>query len=77
MAGFRFPVGERDFFLFHSIQTGSGAHQNPIKWVPEGLFPGVKRPVLEDDHSPPSSAKVKNVELNLYSPTGLHGAALN
>jgi hypothetical protein len=26
-----------------------------------GLFPGVKSPERETDHSPPSSAKVKNV----------------
>jgi hypothetical protein len=27
----------------------------------EGPFPGVKRPVLEADRSPPSSTEVKNV----------------
>jgi hypothetical protein len=26
MAGFRFPVGTRDFCLFHSVQTGSEAY---------------------------------------------------
>jgi len=31
----------------------------PIQWV-RLLFPGVKRPEREADHSPPSSTKVKN-----------------
>jgi hypothetical protein len=35
-----------------------------------GLFPWVlKRPVREADHSPPSSAEAKNVELYLLSKT--------
>jgi hypothetical protein len=34
-----------------------------------GSFPGVKRPGREADHSPPSSAEVKEwVELYLHSP---------
>jgi len=32
----------------------------PIQWVTEALSLGVKRPGSEADHSPPSSAKVKN-----------------
>jgi hypothetical protein len=41
----------------------------PIKWVPGALSLGVKRPGRETDHSPPSSAKVKEcVELYLHSP---------
>jgi hypothetical protein len=35
--------------------------QYPIQWVPEALSPGVKRSGREADHSPPSSAEVKNV----------------
>ena len=53
-------------------------------WDPPGLlyngyrvfFPGVKRPGRGVNHSPPSSAEVKErVKLYLYSPTplGLHG----
>jgi hypothetical protein len=34
--------------------------QPPIQWVPGVLSLGVKRPVREDDHFPPSSAEVKN-----------------
>jgi hypothetical protein len=36
-----------------------GPTQPPIQWVPEALSLGVKQLGHEDDHSPPSSAKVK------------------
>jgi hypothetical protein len=32
----------------------------PVRWVPRGLYPGAKRTGREIDHSPPSSAEVKN-----------------
>jgi hypothetical protein len=42
--------------------------QPPIKLVPGALSLGVKRPEREADHSPPSSAEVKeHVELYLHS----------
>jgi hypothetical protein len=45
-------------------------------WGPPSL--GVKRPGGEADHSPPSSAEVKeSVELYLHSPIRLHGVVLN
>jgi hypothetical protein len=38
---------------------------------------GVKRPGREADHSPPSSAEVKEcVEVHLHSPISLHGVVL-
>jgi hypothetical protein len=37
-----------------------GPTQLPIQWVPGALSLEVKRPVREADHSPPSSAEVKN-----------------
>jgi hypothetical protein len=37
-----------------------GPTQPPIKWVPGALSVGVKRLGREADHSPPSSAEVKN-----------------
>jgi len=51
------------------VQTGPGAH--PYSYtMGTGSFPGVKRPG-RDDHSPPSSAEVKErVDLYLYSPSG-------
>jgi hypothetical protein len=34
--------------------------QPPIKWVPGAPSPGTKRQGYEANHSPPSSAQVKN-----------------
>jgi hypothetical protein len=51
------PGRARDFSLFHGVQTDSGAH--PASY-PMALSLGVKRPESEADHSPPSSAEVKN-----------------
>jgi hypothetical protein len=50
----------QDFSLLYSVQTGSGASQPHIQWVPETLCLGVKRQGRETDHSTPSSAEVKN-----------------
>jgi hypothetical protein len=60
LSGVIFPARARDVSLHHNVQTGSGAIQPPIQWVP-GDFPlGLKRPKREADRSPPSSAEVKN-----------------
>jgi hypothetical protein len=49
-------------FLFTTAsRTALGPSQSPIQWVPEALSSGVKLPGREADHSPPSSAEVKNV----------------
>jgi hypothetical protein len=46
-----------------------GPTQSPIQWVPGDRSLGVKRPGREADHSPLSSAEVKEcVELYLRSP---------
>jgi hypothetical protein len=37
-----------------------GLTQPPIQWIPGALSLGLKRPGREADHSPPSSAEVKN-----------------
>jgi hypothetical protein len=51
----------RIFLFTTASRMALGPTQPPIQWEP-GLFPwGVKRPGREADHSPPSSAKVKNV----------------
>jgi hypothetical protein len=52
MAGVRFLAGARNFPLPHNVQTSSGA--------PTALSPGVKLLGHEVDHSPPSTAEVKN-----------------
>jgi hypothetical protein len=52
--------------------------QPPLQWVPEALFLGVKRPWREADHSPPSSAEVKNERRNTFtSPMRLHDVVLS
>jgi hypothetical protein len=48
-------------FLFTTVSRPAlGPTQPPIQWVPGALSLGVKRPEREADHSPPSSAEVKN-----------------
>jgi hypothetical protein len=49
-----------NFSLLHRVQTGSGPTQPPIRWLSGVLSPGIKRPVLEANHSPLSSVDVKN-----------------
>jgi hypothetical protein len=48
--------------LFTTVSgTVLGPTQPPIQWVPGALSLRLKRPGREADHSPPSSAEVKNV----------------
>jgi hypothetical protein len=56
-------------FLFTTASRKAlGPTQTPIQWVPGAVFLGVKWPGREADHSPPSSAEVKeSVELYLHS----------
>jgi hypothetical protein len=76
-SGVRFPAGAGNFSLHHRVQNGSGAHQPPIQWVPGALSLGVKRPRREADHSPPSSAEVKNAwSYTSTPPIRLHGVVL-
>jgi hypothetical protein len=49
----RFPATRGTFFR-HRVQTGWHTQPPIIQWVP-----AVKRSVREAEHSPPSSAKVK------------------
>jgi hypothetical protein len=52
-------AGPRDFSLLHRVQTESGAHPASYRMGIGDFSPG-GRSVLEADHSPPSSAEVKN-----------------
>jgi hypothetical protein len=56
---------ERDqkFSLLHIVQTGSGVHPTSYK-----MGPGVKRQGREADHSPPTSAEVKNMWIYTSTP---------
>jgi hypothetical protein len=57
----RSPTEAEDFSSSPCIQTGSGAHPAPYPMGTRGSFPGGKaRPGRDADHSPPSSAEVKN-----------------
>jgi hypothetical protein len=51
--------------------------QPPIQWVRGTLSLGVKRPGCGADHSPPSSAEVKNEWSCSPSPICLHGMVLS
>jgi hypothetical protein len=54
-----------------------GPIQPPIQWVPGALSLGVEQPRREANHSPPSSAEVKEwVALYFHSPIRLNGVAL-
>jgi hypothetical protein len=56
----RSPPGA-DFSSSPYVQTGSGAHPAFYPMGTGGSFPGGKaRPGRDADHSPPSSAEVKN-----------------
>jgi hypothetical protein len=55
--------------LYHRVQNGSGAHPASYLMGTGALSLGVKRPGREADHSPPSSAEVREwIELYIHSP---------
>jgi hypothetical protein len=56
------------FFFTTASRTALGPTQHPIQRVPGSLSLGVKRPWREADHSPPSSAEVKNALSYTYTP---------
>jgi hypothetical protein len=55
-----FPVGARDLYLLHNIQTDLGSSQPPNQWAPKALSSEVKRQGREAYYSPPSCAEFKN-----------------
>jgi hypothetical protein len=59
--GVKSPAGAKDFSSSLCIQTGSGAHPASYPMGIRGPFPGGKaQPGCDGDHSPPTSAEVKN-----------------
>jgi hypothetical protein len=63
-----FLMGAGNISLHHHIQNGSGSTQPSSQWVPGALSLGVKQLGSEANHSPPSSAEVKEcMELFLHS----------
>jgi hypothetical protein len=68
----------KNFIFSTSSRPVLGSTQPPIQWVPGALSPGVKRSGREADHSPPTSAEVKeNVDLYIHSPKHRYGVMLN
>jgi hypothetical protein len=61
--------GEGKNFLFStSCRPALGPTQPPIQWVTGTLSPEVKRPGREANHSPPTSAEVKNMWIYTFTP---------
>jgi hypothetical protein len=74
----QFPAEAGNFLFTTASRTALGPTQPSIQWIPGALSLGVKRPGREADHSPPSTAEVKEwVELYLHSPVHLHGVVLS
>jgi hypothetical protein len=62
-------IRSRRIFLFTTAsRTALGPTQLPIQWIPAALSLGVKWPKGEADHSPPSSAEVKNTWSYTFTP---------
>jgi hypothetical protein len=55
----RIPVGVREFYLFQNVPNVFGAHP-AVYSVNTGVFPEVKRPGRDVNHSSQYSAEVKN-----------------
>jgi hypothetical protein len=71
-------VGAGNFCLYHHVQNSSGATQTPVQWLPGAFSLGVKWLGHEADHSPPSSAEVKNAWSYTSTPSiCLHGVVLS
>jgi hypothetical protein len=70
---------EMRIFLFTTASRPALGPTKPlIQWVTRALSPGVKRPWREADHSPPSSAEVKNAwSYTSTPPIRLHGVVLS
>jgi len=61
MIAVQLPAEAGIFFLFAITSRSTlGPSQPPSQWVLGAISPEVKRPGREADHSPPSSAEVKN-----------------
>jgi hypothetical protein len=62
------PGRIKNFFFSTSPRPSLGPTQPPIQRVTGAFTPGVDRPGLEADHSPPTSAKVKNMWMYTSTP---------
>jgi hypothetical protein len=65
-------------FLRQLVKTDFGVHPASYPMRTGALSPGVKRPGRKDNHSPPSSAEVKNAWSYVTTPPiHLHGLILS
>jgi hypothetical protein len=62
------PGMVKNFLFSTSSRPALGPTQPPIQWVSGVLYPGVKRPGREADHSPPVSAEVKKMWIYTSTP---------
>ena len=67
--GFQFRQGQEVFLFSKASRPAMGPTQTPVQWIP-GVFPRVKRPGRQVDHS--SSAEVMN-EWSCTSSPSLRG----
>jgi hypothetical protein len=68
MVGIRIPAGAEVFLFDAASRLALGPTQPPIQWVQGAVSLWVKRAGRETDHSPQSSAEVKEcVKLYLHS----------
>jgi hypothetical protein len=74
--GVRVPVGSK-IFSSPDRPDRLRSTQPPIQWVAGVVFPGVKRPGREVDHSLPTSAEVKKMWIYTSIPIRLYGVVLN
>jgi hypothetical protein len=58
--GVRIQAVAREFSRLHNVELGCLAHLFSYSVHTDVLSPGVKRPGLEVDHSPPSIAEFEN-----------------
>jgi hypothetical protein len=77
--GFESQEGVGIYFFATMSRLALGPTQRPIQWVPGALFSlVVEWSGSEADHSPPSSADVKNAWKYTYTPTvRLHGVVFS
>jgi len=68
----------RIIYASYEVNIFFKVSQPPIHCIPGALSLGLKRPRREADHSPPSSAEVKNVwSYTVNSPIRLHVVVLS
>jgi hypothetical protein len=63
------PSGGKIFLLSTSSRLGLGPTHTPIQWIWGAFSLGVKQTGHETDHSPPTSAKVKNMWMYASTPS--------